>query len=73
MMNKGLYATITVTKEQAKGLFLGNFPNAGPYPNITGMKNKYWGLDALCIRCGAYVYHVDAETYQRAIQNKMSG
>lgn len=33
-----------------------NCPSAGPRPNVTGMRNKYWGKDALLVRQGAYVY-----------------
>lgn len=42
-----------------------NYPSAGPYPNITGMKNLYWGLDAYCVRCGAYVYKVPFHVWER--------
>jgi hypothetical protein len=42
-----------------------DFPSAGPYPNITGMKNLYWGKGAYCIRCGVYVYHVDRTTWEK--------
>ena len=43
--------------------FEDKFPNAGPNPNITGMKEQYWGMDAYCIKCGQYVYEVDKNTY----------
>lgn len=39
-------------------------PSAGPYPNIAGMKKEYWGEDALCIKCGSYVYLVTEEIYR---------
>lgn len=42
---------------------LENYPSAGPYPNITGMRNKYWGQDAYIIRCGAYVYKVPSHVF----------
>ena len=29
---------------------------AGPYPCITGMRNKYWGKSANIVRCGRYAY-----------------
>ena len=62
------HATITVTKDHARrrGLNLSSFPSAGPRPNITGMKNLYWGKDARCIKCGLYVYKVDQSTYEKA-------
>lgn len=58
--------TITVKKEHYAKLHLNHFGSAGPYPCISGMKEKYWGKDALCVRCGAYVYNVDEETYNAA-------
>lgn len=42
---------------------LHRFPSAGPHPCVSGMKKLYWGKDALCVRHGAYVFHVDRETY----------
>lgn len=59
------YPTITISKEKGKrlGLDEGPFACAGPYPNIMGMKQKYWGMDAMCIKCGVYVYKVDEITY----------
>lgn len=60
-----MYKTVTISQEKAEqmGITKRNFASAGPYPNITGMKEKYWGLDALCVKCGPYVYKVDEITY----------
>lgn len=44
---------------------LERFPSAGPRANITGMRQKYWGENALIIRCGSYIYNVDWATYSR--------
>ena len=30
--------------------------SAGPHPNITGMRNLYWGRMALIVKAGAYIY-----------------
>ena len=30
--------------------------STGPYPNITGMRNLYWGKQALIVKHGAYIY-----------------
>lgn len=30
--------------------------SAGPHPNLTGMRNKYWGRAALVVKAGAYLY-----------------
>ena len=40
---------------------LDQFPNAGPRPNITGMRAKYWRKDALIIKCGQYAYNVSSK------------
>lgn len=58
------HATITIKKDHPKARELGQFPSAGPHPNITGMKKLYWGEDAYCIRCGVYVYKVTKEFYE---------
>lgn len=30
--------------------------STGPYPNLTGMRNIYWGRQALIVKAGAYIY-----------------
>ena len=65
-MHKPLYRTKTMTIEQGEKYNLSQYPNAGPRCNITGMKNLYYGIDALCITCGAYVYHVPRKIYDLA-------
>ena len=30
--------------------------SAGPYSNICGMRNIYWGRRALIVKAGAYIY-----------------
>jgi len=64
---RATHATITVSKDRGRLLSLeGRFPVAGPHPAVSGMKKLYWGMAAYCIKCGAYVYKVDQETYKRA-------
>ena len=43
------------------------FPSAGPRPNITGMRNNYWGEHALIIKAGIYIYNLtsDPELFNR--------
>lgn len=67
MPKKIIHPVKYVTRQQLKlaGVTLDRFPSAGPRPNVTGMKAKYWGKDALCIRHGAYVYHVPAHIYDK--------
>jgi hypothetical protein len=59
--------TLKVTRREAKLLNLGQFPNAGPNPDIIGMKIKWGGnvgwKDVLCVSDGTYLYKVDQETY----------
>ena len=61
--------TLKVTRREANLLNLGRFPNAGPHPNITGMKMKWGGRfgwkDVLCVSDGTYLYKVDQETYDK--------
>lgn len=61
--------TLRITRREAKLLNLGQFPNAGPNPDIIGMKLKWGGMggwqDVLCISDGTYLYKVDHETYMK--------
>ncbi len=62
--------TIRITQSEADRLNLGRFPNAGPYSNIAGMKRiwgggEYGAKEVRCISTGKYLYHVDADTYNR--------
>ena len=34
------------------------FPNFSRTGSIAGMKKKYYGKDALLVRCGSYIYNV---------------
>ncbi len=34
------------------------FPNFSVTGSIKGMKEKYYGKDALLVRCGSYIYYV---------------
>lgn len=63
-MSKPKYPTIYVKVDTPGARKLEEFPNAGPRPSIIGMKERFWGTDALCIKCGQYVYKVDRETYR---------
>jgi hypothetical protein len=58
--------TIYIKSKWGKILKLENFPNAGPYPSISGMKKLYWGKNAYVIKCGTYAYKVDEKTYKHA-------
>lgn len=42
---------------------LSTFPNFSATGSIKGMKNRYYGEDALLIKQGAFIYCVNQETY----------
>ena len=44
---------------------LSDYPSAGPRPNVSGMKKLVWGIDALVVKSGAYIYKVPADVYGR--------
>ena len=46
---------------------IGQFPNFHKSGSIIGMKNLYYGKDALLVRCGNYIYNVDEFTYNAAL------
>ncbi len=35
-----------------------DFEHAGPTPNDALMKEKFWGLDAICVWCGVTLYNL---------------
>ncbi len=37
-------------------LHTANLPSAGPRPNITGMRAKFWGSKAIIVKQGQYAY-----------------
>lgn len=39
-------------------ILLDGIPNAGPNPNITGMKKHHYGVDSYCVMCGNYLYNL---------------
>lgn len=54
--------TLTVKKSDLKH-DLSIFPNFSASGSIKGMKKLYYGLDALLIRSGGYIYNVTKEVY----------
>ena len=54
--------TLTVKKTDLQH-DLSVFPNFSASGSIKGMKDKYYGKNALLIRSGAYVYKVTEEIY----------
>lgn len=44
-----------ITKEEGKtGEYI-------PFPELRGMKKLYYGVAALLVRCGSYIYNVTSE------------
>ena len=43
-----------------------NFPSFHKSGSIRGMKEQFYGKDALLVRCGSYIYNVDQKTYDLA-------
>ncbi len=50
-----------MTKEQGERVNIARFPNFSASGSIRGMREKYYGYDALLVRCGAYIYNVSTE------------
>lgn len=61
--------TLKISCREAELLNLGRFPNAGPNPDVIGMKMKWGGRfgwqNVLCVSDGTYLYRVDMETYNK--------
>lgn len=45
---------------------LDRYPNFSITGNIYGMKKKYYGMDALLVRSGSWIYKVPPEIYNVA-------
>lgn len=37
------------------------FPSIAATGSVKGMKEKYWGADALCVKCGSFIYNVTSK------------
>lgn len=59
MKNRGRTITIRVKDRPNLGKVLDEkcIGSAGPYGNLTGMRQKYWGEQALVVKYGAYLYY----------------
>lgn len=58
--------TKTLKVKDGKKLRINQFPNFSITGSIKGMKNKYYGKDALLVRCGSWIYHVNQKIYNLA-------
>lgn len=46
--------------EDGKRLRIDEFPNFSATGSVTGMRKRYYGNEALLVRCGSYIYNVSA-------------
>lgn len=49
-----------ITKEEGKRVNISRFPNFHK-SGSRGMKKQYYGVAALLVRCGSYIYNVTSE------------
>lgn len=55
-----------MNKEQKEQYNLSQYPNFSATGSVYGMKKLYYGMDALLVRSGAWIYHVPPEVYAAA-------
>lgn len=53
--------TKTLTKAEGERVKIDRFPNFSRTGSIITMKRRYYGNDALLVRCGSYIYNVTSE------------
>lgn len=56
----------TMTISEGASCHIEDYPSFHRSGSIKGMKEKYYGKDALLVRCGSYIYHVPERIYYRA-------
>lgn len=52
-----------MNKEEKKIYNLSQYPNFSATGSIYGMKKLYYGMDALLVRSGSWIYKVPQEIY----------
>ena len=67
MVERVRYPVKYVTKRALRRarVCLAQYRSAGPHPNVTGMRARFWGANAAIVRHGAYIYKVPADVYNR--------
>lgn len=55
-----------MNKEEKKIYNLSQYPNFSATGSIYGMKKLYYGMDALLVRSGSWIYKVPQEIYDAA-------
>lgn len=52
-----------ITEQEGERADLSRFPNFQRTGNSVGMKQRYYGVDAVLVQCGNYIYNVSSEPY----------
>ena len=47
-----------IYKADKERCHLSDYPNFSASGSIYGMKKRYYGMDALLVRCGSWIYNV---------------
>lgn len=50
-----------IRKADGERLNLSRFPNFSATGSVIGMKRKYYGMNALLVRSGAWIYNVSSK------------
>lgn len=58
----------TMTVEEGKQVGIDRFPNFSKTGSVVTMRRRYYGNDALLVKCGSYIYNVSSEPsiYEKA-------
>lgn len=56
----------TMKIAEGKAVNISQYPNFSVTGSIRGMKEKFYGKNALLVRCGGYIYNVPSTIYYRA-------
>lgn len=55
-----------MTVAKGKQIGLNRFPNFSSTGSIVGMKKMYYGIDALLVRSGRWIFNVPKSVYDQA-------
>lgn len=47
--------------EDGQKLGISNFPNFHKSGSVRGMKRLYYGMNALLVKCGSFIYNVSSQ------------
>lgn len=55
-----------MTMAEGMRCHISDYPNFSATGSVKGMKEKFYGKDAMLVRCGGFIYNVPADIYYRA-------